>query len=163
LELRGGHETHLAARVLVARPVEAPELVVQDSREGQTQSPRARRQGRREDDATALGRLVERRDAAVRVPALPRDGRLADLELDRVQDDLRGRLGDLEGHGFLAREAERREIGFESQVVTGRSRKPGQAIRIHEPLRKRSGLLPPILYRPPPALSCPRLSAPNLP
>jgi hypothetical protein len=75
----------------------------------------------------------------MRVTARARDGRLADLELDRVHDDLRGRLGDLERDGFLAREAERGEVGFESQVVAGRSRKPGQAIRIHEPLRKRSG------------------------
>ena len=113
LELRGGHEPHLAARILVARPVKAAELVVQDAGEGQTQSPRARRQRRREGDAAALGPLIGRRDAAVRVAAPARDGRLADCELDRIQGDLGRRFGDLERDRFLAREAERRQVGLE--------------------------------------------------
>ena len=63
LELGGGHEPHLAARVLVARPVEAAELVVQGAPERQPQPPGARRERRRERDPAALGRLVGNRDA----------------------------------------------------------------------------------------------------
>ena len=112
-ELRGGHEPDLAVRILVARPVEAAELVVQGPPERQTQPPRARLDRRREREPAALRRLVEEGRTPAGVAPRVRDRRLVDRELDRVQDDLRRRLRDLERDRLRAREGERRQVGLE--------------------------------------------------
>jgi hypothetical protein len=64
-------------------------------------------------DGRVDNRLVGDGGTPARVAPHVRDRRLVDRQLDRVQDDLRGRLRDLERDGLLAREGERRQVGLE--------------------------------------------------
>src|SRR5207245_8946563 len=139
LELGGGHKVRGAARVLVARAVEAAKLVVQAAGEGEGEPPTTGCKPRRERDAAALRRLVHGRHAAQGLAAVILDRRLGDRQLDRVEDDLVGRLGDGERDGLLATEGERRQVGLEPEVVAARYHVTRQTIWVHSEIGRASG------------------------
>ncbi len=120
LELGGGHRAGDAARVLVDRPIETAQLVVEGAAEDQPQAPAARGQRLGERQPAALGGLVERdRRPLLAIPGID-DHRLVDGELDGVQHDLADRLVDRDGDRLLAAEGQRGEVGIEPDVVTAR-------------------------------------------
>ena len=131
LELRGGHGARHTAGILVDGAIEPAQLVVERAAKRQAKPPAPARGGRGEGEPTPLGALVERGRGADRLAAVVLEARGVDHELDRIEDDLGDRLRHLEGDGLLTAKGERREIGLESNVVTGRHSRPGQTIGIH--------------------------------
>src|SRR5439155_20276276 len=115
--------------------------------EDEAEPPGAWRQVPGERDAATLRRLIHRRHASQGLAAVVRDRRLGDRELDRVQDDLVGRLGDGDGDGLLTTEAERPQVGLEPEVVTARHHMRRQPIWVHGVLSgEQSDSDEPLLY-----------------
>ena len=146
LELRGGQEAGDAALVLVARAVEAAELVVQRAAEGQAQAPGARRRGFRQREPAPLGGLVQGNARADRLAAVVLEAGGLDHQLHRVQHELVDSLAHVERDGLLAAEGQRRKIRLEPDVVPGRNRRTGQTMGIHDVLRTRMSAAR-VLYR----------------
>ncbi len=122
LELGGGQGVLGAGVVREDRPVEAPQLIVQDPAEVGVQPPRSGldRLGRPEDDA--LGRLIELGSQGDALSGLPvHQLGSTDLELGAVDDDGVRRLEDVHVDGNAPGERRRDQIGLECEGVVSRN------------------------------------------
>src|SRR5213594_4368243 len=99
--------------VLVAAAVEATQLIVQRSFEGEVQPPCARSQLVRKGEAAPLHRLVKFDGSAKRGVSLILNRRLNDFQLSGVEDDLRRRLQHCHRHGLAAYEREGLQVRLE--------------------------------------------------
>ena len=114
LELR-----HRVLPQLGLADVEAAQLPVQDAAEPGVDLGGALRERLRDRERRRLIGLVER-DRRVLRRGAGADGHLAELELGRVQDHFRRRLGHLDPNGLGALEPLARQVDHEGQVVMRR-------------------------------------------
>ncbi|MEJ7719277.1 MAG: hypothetical protein WKF58_01980 [Ilumatobacteraceae bacterium] len=132
LHLRGGDDALVAVLVTEGAAIEAAQLVVEDARELDPHGGATRLERAVDVDGQPLGRLVERprRRRAVH-------GARADVELDRVEDELADRLDHVDVDLDDAPERRGVEVWLELDPVRIGHGRPGQSIGVE---RVRTGL-----------------------
>ncbi len=128
LELGHGQHLFLTGRVAIGRSVEAAQLIVENAAKARVQEGSARVDDTVELEPHTLRVGIVRDRCRQAMSGSVDQPRLVDLEVGRVEDDLRDGLEHVDGDDRFTAERRRRQVGSQGELVAPRDHGARQSV-----------------------------------